>query len=254
MIDIHTHILPGVDDGAKMEEDCLEMAKVAVEEGIHTIVATPHHKNGRYENEAASIRKQVDILQGLMNQENIPLTILAGQEVRINGDLLTDYEQGRILPINETNYILIEFPSSQIPQYTKKMLYDLQVAGLTPIIVHPERNKEILERPEKLYHFVREGALTQITASSIIGKFGKQIQKVSQQFIEGNLVHFIASDAHNTTSRGFYLREAYQEIKDMFGWDMHYMLMENSQLLVDGMYVNRMEPSMPKKKKFLGFF
>lgn len=254
MIDIHSHILPGVDDGAKTEEDSLAMAKEAVAQGIHTIVATPHHKNGRYENEANEIKKQVEIFREYLKKENIPLTIMAGQEVRINGDILSDFEHGEILPINDTKYILIEFPSSTIPRYAKQMLFDIQVAGLTPIIVHPERNKELIERPEKLYHFVREGALAQITAASFIGKFGKQIQKFSELLVDSSLVHFIASDAHNTTTRGFYLQEAYQAIKEMYGWDMHYMLMENSQLVVDGMSVNRMEPSMPKRRKFLGLF
>ncbi|MGM8366178.1 tyrosine-protein phosphatase [Virgibacillus sp. W0181] len=254
MIDIHCHILPGVDDGAKTEEDSLAMAKAAVEQGIHTIIATPHHKNGSYENDRGQIEKHLTFLNDLLQSEQIPLTILGGQELRINGDILTDIENGEILPVNDTKYVLIEFPSSSVPHYAKQMLFDIQVAGLTPIIVHPERNKELLAQPEKLYHFVRNGALTQVTAASVIGKFGKHAQKLSHQLIEANLTHFIASDAHNTTSRTFHLNEAYQEVKDLYGLDTYYMLLENSHLLIDNMNVNRLEPEMPKKKKFLGLF
>src|SRR5690625_4311909 len=201
MIDIHTHILPSVDDGAKTEEDSLEMAKQAVEEGIHTIIATPHHKNGRFENVRENIMTYTNILNELFQSEGIPLTLLAGQETRINGDMVEDLKKGEILPINDTTYVFVEFSASHVPRYAKQVLFDLQVAGYKPIIVHPERNEELIEHPNRLYDFVRNGALTQITAGSLIGKFGKSIQRFTQQLIEANLTHFIASDAHNTTTR-----------------------------------------------------
>lgn len=254
MIDIHSHILPSVDDGAQSEKDSLMLAKAAVEQGIQTVVATPHHRNGKYDNERDTIQKHVALLNALLKSEGIPLTILGGQELRINGDVLLDIEKGEIYPINDTKYILIEFPMNSIPHYTKQLLFDIQVAGWTPVIVHPERNKELLDHPEKLYTFVRDGALTQLTAASVIGEFGKHVQRLSYQLIQSNLTHFIASDAHNTTSRGFCLQEAYQEIKNRYGLDTYYMLMENSYLLVNNMNVNRLEPIVPKKKKFLGLF
>src|SRR5699024_1607568 len=102
MIDIHSHILPGVDDGAQTEADSIEMAKTAVEQGIHTIIATPHHINGKYENSRENIEKQVYILSGLFENEAIPLTVLAGQEVRINGDMIDDLENGELLPLHHT--------------------------------------------------------------------------------------------------------------------------------------------------------
>src|SRR5699024_206620 len=205
MIDIHTHILPGVDDGAQTEDDSIEMAKAAVEEGIHTIIATPHHKNGSYDNVRENILTYTKILNELFQSEGIPLTLLAGQETRINGDMVEDLENGDILPINDTKYVFVEFSSTQVPRYAKQLLFDIQVAGYTPIIVHPERNQELMERPNRLYEFVRKGALTQITAGSLVGKFGKNIQKFTHQLIEANLTHFIASDAHNTTTRSFWM-------------------------------------------------
>lgn len=254
MIDIHTHILPGVDDGAQTEDDSIEMAKAAVEEGIHTIIATPHHKNGSYDNVRENILTYTKILNELFQSEGIPLTLLAGQETRINGDMVEDLENGDILPINDTKYVFVEFSSTQVPRYAKQLLFDIQVAGYTPIIVHPERNQELMERPNRLYEFVRKGALTQITAGSLIGKFGKNIQKFTHQLIEANLTHFIASDAHNTTTRSFWMKETFEVVKETYGLDNYYMFLENSQLLVDGMNVNRMEPYSVKKKKFLGLF
>lgn len=254
MIDIHSHILPGIDDGAQTEVDSLQMARAAVNEGITTIVATPHHRNGKYDNERNSIIRWVDTLNELIEKEGIPLTILPGQETRINGDMIAELENEIILPINNTKYVFVEFPSAHVPRYASQMLFDIQVAGYIPIIVHPERNQELIEHPNRLYEFVKKGALTQVTAASVVGKFGKNIQKFSRQIIEANLTHFIASDAHNTTTRGFAMNEAFQLIQNDYGDDYVYMYLENSQLLIDNQNVNRVEPSNIKRKKFLGLF
>ena len=254
MIDIHNHILPGVDDGAKTEEDSLAMAKAAVEQGIHTIIATPHHKNGHFDNEKASILKQVDILRQLLSKENVPLTLLPGQETRIYGDMLEDLKKGELLTLNNTRYIHVELPFRNVPKYTGKLLFDMQVVGYTPIIVHPERNDELVQHPEKLYEFVTQGVLTQVTADAVIGRFGKQSQRFTHQLIDANLTHFIASDAHNTTTRGFRLAEAHQTVKEIFGNELFYLFLENGQLLVEDKHVNKLEPQRIKKKKFLGLF
>ncbi|RKQ34289.1 tyrosine-protein phosphatase [Oceanobacillus halophilus] len=255
MIDIHSHILPGIDDGAKTEDDSLKMAREAVKQGITSIIATPHHRNGKYDNDRASIVRDVAILNELLEDADIPLTVLPGQETRINGEMIEDINSGDLLPLNESKYIFVEFPSGHVPRYSSQMLFDLQVAGYKPIIVHPERNRELMEHPSKMYDFVKNGALTQVTAASVVGKFGKNIQKFSQQLIEANLTHFIASDAHNTTTRGFCMDDAFRLIKNEFGSDYYFMFLENSQLLVDNMNVNFVEPSrVKKKKKFLGLF
>lgn len=256
MIDIHSHILPGVDDGAQTEEDSLVMAREAVAQGITAIIATPHNKNGQYNNDRQSILKNVEILSDLLVREDIPLTVIPGQETRINGEMIEDIKNGSLLSLNDSKYLFVEFPSANVPRFATQMLFDIQVAGYTPIIVHPERNQELIEHPNRLLEFVKNGALTQVTAASVVGKFGKNIQKFSEQLIEANLTHFIASDAHNTKTRGFWLDQAYKDVKHTFGSDYFYMFMENSQLLVDNMNVNRIEPSQvnKKKKKFLGLF
>ena len=162
MVDIHCHILPGIDDGAKTIYDSVNMAKEAVQEGVTTIIATPHHKNGQYENEKIDILDKVTQLNEYLSNEGIPLTILPGQEVRIYGEIIEDYHAGgRILPLNETNYLFIEFPSGSVPRYAERLFFDLQTEGLIPIIVHPERNQEIIENPDLLYKFVNNGALSQ---------------------------------------------------------------------------------------------
>lgn len=253
MIDIHCHILPGIDDGAKDLNDSLIMAKHAANEGIHTIIATPH-LNHHYDNRKSLIETKVVELNKALQEENIDIEILVGQEPRIYGEILADYEKNEIQTLNNSQYLFIEFPSSQVPGYTEKLLFDIQMKGLTPIIVHPERNAELMERPEKLYNLVQKGALTQVTASSLGGYFGKKIKTFSEQLIEANLTHFIASDAHNVGNRSFKMSEAFHLIEKTYGNDYVYLFKENAELLVEGKNIMKEIPEQVKKKKRFLFF
>lgn len=255
MIDIHCHILPGIDDGAQTINDSIEMAKQAVQEGITSIIATPHHKNGSYENTKRTILKKVEELNRALQMESVPLQVLAGQEPRIYGEILEDYRQGEIETLNAGGkYLFIELPSGHVPRYTEQLLYDIQLNALTPIIVHPERNSELIQNPDILYQLVKKGALTQVTAGSVAGYFGKSVKKFSMQLIEANLTHFIASDAHNVSSRSFKMIEALDEIEKRYGVDMVYLFTENAELLVEGKAVYKEIPEKVKKKKILGIF
>ncbi|MED3725779.1 tyrosine-protein phosphatase [Priestia filamentosa] len=254
MIDIHSHILPSIDDGALTMEDAINMARLAVEEGITKIIATPHHQNGTFINKKQDILKSVMDLNHALQNEDIPLEVLPGQETRIYGELLEDFDRGDILTLNHTNYLFIELPSGYVPRYTDQLLFDLQLKGLTPIIVHPERNAGFMENPEKLFNFVKKGILTQVTTSSLTGHFGKKIQKFSMQLIETNLTHFIASDAHNISTRNFRIRESVSKVHKEFGIQAVYYFQENAELLVQSQPIYKQEPGKIKHKKFLGIF
>ncbi|WP_286230079.1 tyrosine-protein phosphatase [Neobacillus mesonae] len=253
MIDIHCHILPGVDDGAQTMEDSITMAKQAAKEGIHTIIATPH-LNHQYDNRKQAIVEKVDAVNLALKQEGVNLIILPGQEPRIYGEIIEDYEKNEIQTLNGSRYVFIEFPSNHVPMYSEKLLFDLQVKGLTPVIVHPERNSELIEHPDVLYNLVEKGALTQVTASSLCGYFGKKIKIFSEQLIEANLTHFIASDAHNVVNRAFKMEEAFNLIESDFGVDYVYLFTENAEFLIDNKnIIKEMPERIKKKKKFLFF-
>jgi protein-tyrosine phosphatase len=253
MIDIHSHILPGVDDGAQTLDDSIEMAKAAVAQGIHTIVATPHHRNNQFVNFRADILTRVDELNCKIKEAKIPIEILPGQETRIYGDLAEGLTAEEILPVNlNTPYILVELPTSTVPRYTNRLLYELQVGGFTPIIVHPERNSEFLTKPEKLYELVKNGVLTQVTAASLVGKFGKKIKKFSHEIVQANLTHFLASDAHNLHNRGFLMQEAIQDIDETYGIDLIYSYRENAELMIKGKTIVGEVPERIIRRRFLG--
>ncbi|WP_431803257.1 tyrosine-protein phosphatase [Halobacillus andaensis] len=254
MIDIHSHILPGVDDGAQSMTESIEMARAAVQEGIDTIVATPHHQNGAFDNYKNDILLQVSELNRMLEEEDIPLTVLPGQETRINGGMVEDLQKDEILTINESNYVFVEFPHDQVPSYASNLLFNLQVEGYQPVIVHPERNVQIQDNPNLLYSFVKNGAVSQVTAGSLTGKFGRAAKKLSYQLIEANLIHLIASDAHNAKKRSFHMKEAYHEISKNYGQPAMHYFSENAQYMIEGQTLASDPPEHVKKKKVLGIF
>ncbi|MCP8967858.1 tyrosine-protein phosphatase [Ectobacillus ponti] len=255
MIDIHSHILPGVDDGAQTMEDAIAMARAAVEAGIHTIIATPHHQTSRYYNEKEEVLLRVRELNQVLKQQDIPLQVLPGQEVRLYGELLEDLAADKVLTLNDTGeYMLVEFPSSHVPRYAESLLYRLQLEGVTPIIAHPERNTEIAENPDVLYNLVEKGALAQVTAASVAGEFGKKIKKLSLQMIEHQLVHVLASDAHNISNRSFKIKESNDVIEKELGFQVLSQLQENAEAIVSGKYMHKEQPRQLRMKKFFGIF
>jgi protein-tyrosine phosphatase len=254
MIDIHCHILPGIDDGAKTSKDTLIMLKSAIDEGITAITATPHH-NSEFNNESPLILKKVKEVQNIIEEHQLPIAIFPGQEVRIYGDLLKDFSDGKLLTAARTSdYMLIEFPSNHVPGYAKELFYNLQLQGIQPILVHPERNSGIIENPGILFDFIEQGVLSQITASSVTGHFGKKIQKLTFKMIENHLTHFVASDAHNVTSRAFKMKEAFEIIEDRYGFDRSQNFKDNAKSVILNKSVYKGNPVRIKTRKLLGLF
>lgn len=245
MIDIHCHILPGLDDGAQDVEEAAAMAEAAVNEGIHTIIATPHHANQKFSNEAQHISQAVKDLKAVLDARNIPLDIVVGQEARIYPKLADDAHEGIIMPLNASKYVLIEFPSHCVPEYFIELIHELNVAGLIPVIAHPERNREIFRSPERLYELVQAGALSQLTSHSVNGLFGRKIQTLCRTLCAHNLVHFIASDAHHIQWRPFHLRDAYQHIDRELGPEFTRYYQHNAECVLQNSSLQLWKPNFP---------
>ncbi|WP_227938618.1 tyrosine-protein phosphatase [Alkalihalobacillus deserti] len=256
MIDIHCHILPGVDDGPKTLAESLELARQAEAEGITTIIATPHHQHPSFENSGPSVLRQVEEFNQALQEADINIHVNPSQEIRLHGEMIQHIDLGDVLPMTpESSYLLIEFPTNSIPRYATRLFYDLQLKGYTPIIAHPERNKVFAERPEVLYEMVANGALTQVTTSSLTGHLGKNVKKFTELLIEANLTHFLASDAHNLGERPFRFQEGYSVLEDVFGMDMVYQFKENAELLLNNNHVHMLPPEpVKKRKKLFSFF
>ncbi|MBP1154431.1 MULTISPECIES: CpsB/CapC family capsule biosynthesis tyrosine phosphatase [unclassified Paenibacillus] len=248
MIEMHTHILPGIDDGAKDEQEAILMAHAAVEEGISVIIATPHHANGRFINPGNEIKNRVHAFNMMLKQNRISLKVLPGQEVRIHQGLLEDLEQGNTILLSESNYLLLELPSSRIPSYTEEMIHELRVLGITPIIAHPERNAELAASPSILMRLLDRGALTQLTSHSVDGLFGRKLQKLSLEWCRQGMVHLISSDAHNVDGRPFGLSKAYSVISSQVNDTVMAELKDNSERLINQLEIRTLSPVLLSKK------
>lgn len=220
MIDIHCHILPFMDDGAADWDAALAMAQQACKDGVTAVIATPHHANGHYMNPATDVKEAVEQLNEKLRYKRIPLNVIPGQEIRVYGKLLDDLEQGSLLTLGGSRYILLEMPHSHVPRDMGEVCHELIIQGFVPVIAHPERNTEVGSNPAKLASLIELGALGQVTAQSITGVHGSKLKKLSLELCRKNLVHMIASDAHDSARRPFGLSEAYVILNKELGLEV----------------------------------
>ncbi|MGA1863948.1 MAG: tyrosine-protein phosphatase [bacterium] len=202
MIDLHCHILPGMDDGAENIEESVTMCHIAYKDGIRTIVATPHTMNGIFINEIDYIVAEVEKLQNVLITKKIDMLIIPGADVHINYNLLELISDGKAMTINNNGrYILLEFPHHQVPPRISEFVFKLKLNKIIPVFTHPERNLAIQKDLNIILRLVELGALTQITANSLIGEFGPDASLCAVEMLKNNLAHIIASDAHSSKFR-----------------------------------------------------
>ena len=204
MIDLHCHLLPGIDDGPEDLNTSLQLARHAVAAGIRISMVTPHMHAGRYENRAASIRSAAQEFQAALDAEGIALRIHAAAEVRLDHDVLTWVAEGHVPFLGAwrgERVMLLELPHSHVPVGADKLVEWLLKQGIRPMIAHPERNKDIMRSADKLLPFVRLGCLLQVTAGAVAGAFGEGARARSVDLLGKGWVTVLASDAHNLDAR-----------------------------------------------------
>lgn len=204
MIDLHCHILPGLDDGPRNMEESIRMCQIALRDGIRTIVATPHTLNGVYQNDRSTILKKIETLNSELRTQNpeLSLKILPGSDIHLSEATPEKVKQGDAMTIGDGGrYILVEFASHAIAFQAEKILFQLLTEGVIPIISHPERNLEIGTRPNRYYEMIKMGCLGQVTAMSLTGEFGPKVKQWAEKFLKHRLIHLIASDAHSSDGR-----------------------------------------------------
>ena len=217
MVDIHHHLLHGLDDGADSLETSVEMARLAVAEGISHVVCTPH-ANGHYAFDPAINAAKTDRLRERLAEQDIALTLGSGCDFHLSYD---NVKQAQADParfsINGLGYLLVEVPDYGLPPGLTETFYALQLAGLTPILTHPERNPTLQNDPARMIDWLRVGVLIQVTADSLTGHKGKQAARTAHQFLERRWAHFLATDAHNRTTRPPRMREAHDAVAGKYG-------------------------------------
>jgi len=256
MIDLHCHILPGLDDGAKTIEDSLAMAEDAIQDGITHVVATPHADTD-YSFDYAKVRAARDELQKRVEGR---LTLATGCDFHLDHENLSRLKKDAApYCINQKDYLLVEFNEFSIPPAMDQTLHDLQLMGLRPIITHPERNGILRAKPERLLGWVQQGCFVQITAGSLAGVFGPGAREDAWTWIDNGLAHFVSSDGHNTAQRPVKLKFAFDAIAQHRGKAIAKALLEdNPRAALNGEhlpYVPEAATSAerPRKKRFFFF-
>ena len=202
MIDIHAHILPSIDDGPETIEESIELCKIAANDGIKKIVATPHSKDGVYEAKSDKILETVDVLNLKLKENQIDIEILPGSETHIHEGLVESVESGMVLTINNSGkFILFELPFVFMPPGTEKFVFNLKADGIVPIIAHAERISAFQKNPELVGQLVKVGALVQVNALALTGRAGPIEKECVELLLKNRWVHFIASDVHSLAGR-----------------------------------------------------
>ena len=204
MIDLHCHLLPGIDDGPETLDEALAMARLAVSDGIEESWVTPHLHVGRWENDLASIGAAVLAYRAALSAAGIPLKLGFAAEVRLDYEIVPLIEAGRVPfygVLDGYKVMLLEFPHSHVPMGALKFVDWLLARQIRPMIAHPERNKDLMREPQRLEPFVDEGCLVQLTADAVAGEFGELSAQRAREFLERGWVSVLASDAHDTRAR-----------------------------------------------------
>ncbi len=216
-VDIHCHMLPGLDDGAVNLGVSLAMAEMAVADGIGTAIVTPHQLGNYSRNRGETIRAYAKRFQRELSQRGVPLRILPGADVRIEPDMFQGLTTGDVASLaDRRRHVLLELPH-ELYMPLEGLLRTLRSAGMVGILSHPERNQGILSDPGVVAVLVDAGCLMQVTAGSLMGAFGAEIQEFSERLLTEGLVHFLATDAHGTASRRPLLSRAYLRAAELVG-------------------------------------
>lgn len=228
VIDLHSHILPELDDGSRCEEETIEMAKIAVSEGISKIVVTPHHRKPRYLAKKEDILRKITYINKRLKEENIDLDIYTGMEIHMSRDIPEKLKNNELLSLNGSGYILIELPMTGELDYAEDVLHEIRVLGYIPVIAHPERYEKVIKDPNYVKELIESGCLIQINSNSLTGHFGKESKKTAEILVKHKMVHLVCTDAHSSTRRSPRLKEGIERVKRLNGEEYVDIMMSNA--------------------------
>ena len=238
MYDIHAHILPGIDDGPRNKNESLELIIEASRSGVETLIATPHMKDVNEKRSVKYARELLKSLQKDVKELKLNISLKMGMENHLTPNSPAMFEVGKSLPINETNFALIELPFFGHPNYVDDSLAQLQKNGIIPLLAHPERIELIQNNPAKLEQYVRKGMISQVTAGSLTGQFGQEVKSFTEMLVTEGLAHVMASDCHRPFGRRSpNLYVGYQAAARLVGESKAKMLVyDNPRSIINGTY------------------
>lgn len=249
LVDLHSHVLPGIDDGAPDDAAAIEMLRIADADGVRVIAATPHAEMIDEPNE---IIEGVERLNQLATDDGLTIEVVPGSEVGLAADLLQSYQAGRLLTINATNYLLIELSHmAEWPPFLRTAIYELQVAGLTPILAHAERYPAVQTDPGILVDVIATGVLIQINAGSLLGQMGSRAHQTAETLVSCRMAHIVASDAHRPRRNAPRLSAALEHAVSLAGAAYIDSMCETAVAVLRGLPITVPDPSLPAEKSWL---
>ena len=250
MIDIHCHILPNVDDGSESLEESIEMAKIAESEGITRIVNTSHcHFDFKYK-KGNELKLELEKFNQVLKEENINIEVLLGNELYYTSDLIERFNELDFFSMNNSKYILMEFSPINFPKNIEDVIYEIKIRGYIPIIAHAERYKQVQEDVNIVLDCIKEGALIQVNASSILGKNGENVEDTSKKLLDNNMVHFVATDAHSSNRRRPLIKDSYNYILKNYGKEVSEKLfIENPTAVIENRDISILNPTKYEEKR-----
>lgn len=255
MIDIHTHILPGIDDGSENLEESLAMAELAWDSGVDTIVATPHAGiTGVFENfyspEWIELFEQFKLY---LKEHDCRVRLLPGMEIFVTDDALERIRSGELIPIHHSRYYLMEIPFDANPYWAEEIWTEVLEMDKIPVIAHPERYFCIQDEPAILYEWMKMGCLSQMNRGSIFGRFGRSAKRTGELLLEHNLITCVASDAHSPYMRTTFMADIREYLSDLYGEDrMYRLLFQNPERMINDQLIYSENMSRPGRRH--GFF
>ena len=249
MVDIHSHILPGVDDGALSVDESIEILRISAASGVDTIVATPHLMPGRYMVRAQERDELISELQEQVSQHEINIQILPGRECHLSPEIFDSEEDVKKITLNDAGrYVLVEPPFLEFPDYVDQMIFEFQVRGIIPVLAHIERYIDVIHNPNFILKYIRKGCLTQVNVGSVVGKYGTDVQETSHILLRHRMAHIMASDIHSP--RSMPLGDGFSIVAEMLGREEAMNLLDvRPRAVVNGKIVPIPEPMEYHRKR-----
>ncbi|SHK56813.1 tyrosine-protein phosphatase [Tepidibacter formicigenes] len=255
MIDIHCHIVHNIDDGAKSLEESIEMAKIAHKDGIKKIINTSHYHLDSDFITGKELEKRILEFNNILKENGIDLEVLIGNELYYSRDLMNKIDELDFYSLNKSKYILIEFPPNNIPENMEDIIYEFKIRNYTPIIAHIERYYQVLKNPNLAYEYINSGALIQLNASSVTGKYGKEVKDICNTLLTYDMVHFIATDAHSSNRRRPILKDCYNYVENILGKEKaDNIFYENPKIIIENKDIKIDNPKKYEEKGFKNIF
>ena len=243
MIDVHSHILPNIDDGSRSIDETFNLIKEAKEAGFEGIICTSHYMENYYETDRPEREVWINAIHENLKNKNIEMNLYLGNEIYMSDNIIKLLEDGKATTMNDTSYVLFELPLNVEPMNLYDMVYEMQQYKIVPILAHPERYSFVQTDPELIYDLIDKGVLMQANYGSIVGQYGKKAQMIVQKFLENNMIHMLGTDAHRQNTIYTKIPEILVELKSLIGEEkLNELTTINPELVINNKRIDIRKP------------